>query len=1113
MIKGAIYSLALLLTLFLVVVLVEHFGYLSPIVRGCLFWFYVIAFLAITVGYVVIPLLKMFKLGKRISYEQAAVIIGDYFPEVSDKLLNLLQLQDMEASANSDLLRACIDQKTALLSPIPFRNAINIKANKKYLKYAAVPLLALLLLLALSPTTVTEPSRRLVNYNTVYERPAPFSFAIDNESLETPALEDFVLNVSVSGDAVPEEAFVVMGAQRFKMRQLDKTHFSYTFKQVRSSFDFHIMGGGVESKDYTLVVFPKPTIVDFSVALSYPAYVRRENEVLDNEGDLTVPRGTSLKWVFQTKDVDTLFFVEEQRVVAVAPDVNGRLSVSLRALSSLSYGFFVKNANAPTTDTLHYAIAVVNDAPPAIAVMESQDSSMPDRRLFYGRIKDDYGFSKLVFKVVISNVEDSSKKSVDIRPLPLSSESSQEFFYSFNLNELSLSPGDRVSYFFDVCDNNAIDGPQCASSQEFRFEIPTEKELDKILEKNTASAEHQAETSMSELKKLQQDINELMRKLVDKKELSWQDKKMLQELSERQKEVRSALDKMQQQLKENTALEQKYRDQSEQILEKQQELERLFNEVMDDKMKEMMNEIDKLMQETDKKKVQENLENLKISNEDLAKQIDQNIDLMKRLEMEKKVEETVKQMDQLAEKQRELSKQTESAKNSQKEQLQEKQKQLSDEFQKLKNDIKSIEQGYKELDPSAEFKSDKELQKKIESQQSEAEKQLNKGSNKKAAQQQQSAADDMEKLSEQLAEAQMNMEQQGLAEDAEMVRQLLKNLVRLSFSQEELMSSVNSIYIQDPRYQTLITRQSSLKKDFAVVADSLGAIAKRQINVASAITKEVGNANINLSKSLSNLLEFNQSFYGNSKNYNATKSMQYGMMSLNNLSLVLAESLDNMQNQMRQNQQQKKNGSCKRQGMKKQGSCSNPGNSKPSPKSMKQMQDELNKQLEALKKQLDKEGKQKNSGRKKIGEKGSMSETFAKMAAQQEMIRRMMQQYGQEMKQKEAGNSKLAKEIDDMMRQMEQTETDLVNKTITQQTIRRQQQIMSRMLEHEKAEMQREKEERRESHEAVESYNPSPADLEKFKRMQNSSTEMLRVAPASLTPFYKSKVNDYFYCM
>ena len=372
----------------------------------------------------------------------------------------------------------------------------------------------------------------------------------------------------------------------------------------------------------------------------------------------------------------------------------------------------------------------------------------------------------------------------------------------------------------------------------------------------------------------------------------------------------------------------------------------------------------------------------------------------------------------------------------------------------------------------------------------------------------------MDQLSEQLAEAEQNIEQQDLAEDAELIRRLLKNLVQLSFNQESLIGKVGSTYIQDPKYQSIISSQNKIKEDFKGVEDSLRAIAKRQVTVARVINKNLTTVNNSIAKSLSGLLEMNQTYYANYKNTQSSQSMQYAMTSFNNLALVMAESLDNMQNQMRQNQQKKNNGSCKNQGMKKQGNCSKPGKGKPSPKSMKQMQQELNKQMEALKKQLDKQGKNQQDGRKKIGDKSSMmmSEEFARMAAQQEMIRRMMQEYGQEMKQENAGNSKLLKEIDQLMKQMEETETDLVNRVISQQTINRQHQIMSRLLEHEKAEMQREKEERRESREGKDiPHQPSQSDLEKFKRLQNNNSDLFRSVPPTLSPYYKAKVSEYFY--
>ena len=1113
MIKGCIYSFTLLLSLFLLISLLEHFGYFSTIVRAILFWSYLALGLLVLGYYVAAPLLKMFRIGKVISYEEAARIIGAHFPEVQDRLLNLLQLQRQGVDRNDELLEAAIAQKTLTLSPVPFHQAINVKATRKYLKYAAVPLLAVVVMLLFSPTLLTEPSRRIAHYNTYYERPAPFSFYIENEVFEVAQQEDFELRVVIKGDAVPAEVFINIEGSIYRMYPVDKSHFSYLFKTVQRSCRFRLQASQVQSPEYELSVFPKPSVVDFQLLLSYPAYTGKPQESLMNDGDITVPQGTIVKWLFHTREVDSLHFSSQDKIYEAVPDGNGRISFSLRAMQTFEYAFSASNRYA-ASDTLKYAVSTIADVAPLISVVEMHDSLSPDRSFFSGRVKDDYGFSKLEFVVLKTNVQDTTKKEQTRTEIALTKESMQEFYYSINLAEVNLQPGDKLVYYFEVWDNDAIHGPKSSTSQQFELQVPTENELNDIIERNSNEAQERAQMSMSELKKMQEDINELMRRLVDKKEMDWQDKKDLQELAKKQQEVKEMLSKMQQQLMENKQLEQKYKDQSEKLMEKQKELDRLMNEVMNEEMKEMLKEIDKMMQEMDKKKVQEQLDKLKLDNEQLEKQLDQNIELMKRLEMEKKVEDAVRKAEQLSEKQRELSDKTEEAKDGkQRDEMLKEQQDLSRQFEELKQDIQQIQQEYKEIDKSLDFKVDKELLQQIDQHQKGAEEKLGKRKQKDASKQQKQAADELDKLSEQLAEAQTDMEQQDMAEDAEMVRRLLKNLVRLSFAQEALIGDVRSVYIQDPKYQTIIAGQNKIREDFKGVEDSLRSIAKRQLSVASVINKNVSDVNNNLSKSLSGLLDMNQSFYGNYKNTQSPQPMQYAMTSFNSLALVMAESLDKMQNEMRQNQQKKNQGNCKNTGKKKQGNCSNPGKGKPSPKSMKQMQQELNKQMEALKKQLEKQGNKPN-GRKKIGDKQGMqmSEEFARMAAQQEMIRRMMQEYGQEIKQNGQGNAKMMKEIDEMMRQMEQTETDLVNKVITQQTIKRQQQIMTRLLEHEKAEMQREKEERRESHEGREiPHQPTQSDIEQFKRLQEKNMELFRTVPPTLYPFYKTKVNDYFY--
>jgi hypothetical protein len=137
-----------------------------------------------------------------------------------------------------------------------------------------------------------------------------------------------------------------------------------------------------------------------------------------------------------------------------------------------------------------------------------------------------------------------------------------------------------------------------------------------------------------------------------------------------------------------------------------------------------------------------------------------------------------------------------------------------------------------------------------------------------------------------------------------------------------------------------------------------------------------------------------------------------------------------------------------------------------------------------------------------------MSEEFARSAAEQEAIRKMMQEYQSELKKEGKG---YGGEIDKMLKEMEETEKDLVNKRITQQTINRVQQIQTRLLESERAEMKREQEEKRESREAKQIPNYTIPSFIEQQLNKKKEIELYKTIPPTLNHFYKDKVNSYFY--
>jgi hypothetical protein len=130
------------------------------------------------------------------------------------------------------------------------------------------------------------------------------------------------------------------------------------------------------------------------------------------------------------------------------------------------------------------------------------------------------------------------------------------------------------------------------------------------------------------------------------------------------------------------------------------------------------------------------------------------------------------------------------------------------------------------------------------------------------------------------------------------------------------------------------------------------------------------------------------------------------------------------------------------------------------------------------------------------------------MAAQQEAIRKELQQMRDEMAKEGKGNDG---NLNKMIQDMEMNETDLVNKTITTQTLNRQKEILTRLLESEKAMRQREQEERRESTEAKDKVYSNPKNFFEYNRIKIRETELLKTVPPSLKPFYKNKVSAYFY--
>ena len=542
LIKGGIYFFIGCLLLFLTVNLFEYLGKFNTTVRTALFYTFLFGNLYLLSKYILIPLLKLNRLGKIIDHKTAANIIGKHFNTVQDKLLNILQLKELfdNQEISSSLINASVDQKIEDLKPVPFSGAINFKENKKYLKYAIAPILLLLLIVFAAPKIITDSTERLIDHRTYFELVAPFQFNVMNNELKAVQFEDFQLMVKITGDEIPQKVYLNINNNTFKLNKKSKLEFSHTFKNLQNALSFSLFADGFSSQPYDLVVLPNPIILNFDIKLDYPNYLGRKDEELHNSGELRVPEGTTVTWNFTAQSTRKIKLSFNDTVVYAKQSGFNSFSFTKRLKESGGYIIVPSNTELTSKDSISYNINVIPDLYPTIEMEEQIDSSSNKLYYFMGEIKDDHGLTKLTFNYRYINSSDTSIKILENNAVDISIHKNttiDQFFHYWDLYELSISSGDVIEYYFKVWDNDAVNGRKSTRSKTRIFKAPSKSELKEITEQANENIKKQLGARMDEAKELKEDIKKFREKILAKKQLDWQDKKALEELLKKQKEL------------------------------------------------------------------------------------------------------------------------------------------------------------------------------------------------------------------------------------------------------------------------------------------------------------------------------------------------------------------------------------------------------------------------------------------------------------------------------------------------------------------------------------------------------------------------------------------------
>ncbi|MBS1616774.1 MAG: DUF4175 family protein [Bacteroidetes bacterium] len=1110
--RGGLILLSCVLTYFLLVSVSEYYLYLPVWVKLCIVSAFVLLGGGALIGLIILPLMKMAHLGKTLSHEEAARIVGRHFPEVSDKLLNILQLnQAAPGTASRELIEASIDQKAAQISVVPILGAIDLKKNRRYLRFLLPVLLVGLFLFIAAPNIFKEGSSRLLQPATAFERPAPFRFLIDEDSLKATRNSDFNLNIRLEGSALPAELFIETGKERIPARALNNHAFQYQFRNVNQPILFRLFAAGYYSKNYTLEVLQPPLLKALRIQIDYPDYTGRHDEMLTTLGDMNLPVGTRVGYTLLTGFCkEALLQWSSGEKVLLKAQGGGLFSYQHQFLQDTSYTLFLHNTQTPEGPGYHYQVQVIPDQYPVVQVQEFRDTVTGQQIILTGTAGDDYGISRVLFHYEITGPDG---KSLGQQSFPLSSGGSTliSFQKYFDLQTLKLQPGQKISYYVEAFDNDAIHGPKSARSATMVYAMLNHQQIDSAISANARQINAGLSSSAQQAKSIQQDLKEASEKILQSSDIEFEQRQQLQELADKQEQLKAKMEAAAKRLEEQEkqSLQKPF---SQDLRDKQQEVKKQLDNLLNHELAEQMKKLQELMSKLNKEDAQKTLQQMQEQNKLFSMDMERMKELMKQLETQMRLEELANKADELAQKQENLKQQTDAGKQSNQE-LSKQQEALQKELKKtLNDDLKALQKLASGLEQKMKLAKPGEQGEKAGEQMQQSQQQLQQGNSSQSSQSQKKAAENLKGMAEALRgmAGGMNIEQIDI--DIRATRQLLTNLIRLSFDQEDLMNKVRNTSTASQAFLGNMREQARLHTASQMIRDSLFGLSKRVFKLAPTVNKETGELERNMKLATGSL---EQRQVGD-----ALTRQQYVMTHTNNLALMLNELLAHL---MQMRSQSMSSGA--------QGSCTKPGGSSPKPGASKQLSDIITQQQQ-LGQQMGKQAGQKpgqaqqGEGSKQAGKSGQNgsggtgqgsgsegnneygdAEKLARLAEQQAQIRRQLEDLQSRLKGSGMGQNK---ELQEIQKQMDRNETDIVNRRLSAELMMRQQEILTRLLKAEQSLREQEQDNKRASQVGKDLPRPTPPELEQLLQNRQQILESYRSVPPQLKPYYRQMVDTYF---
>jgi len=1104
LLQGVSKFLVVVLAAVIAVSAVEAVGRFATVGRLMLLMMLGLVSMAALIKFLVLPLLQ-----KSFNPDAVAKVVGEAFPSLKDRLVNALQVY--HESAGNPFAAAALKRVEKEAAPFNFEQAISLDKAKKTGGVAATSVMVAALLFALSPLGLNKALVRIVKFNEDFTPPPPFKIISLSKDIEIAKGGDAELRFRVVENPESETPLEVRRLtlklidengfewQELKLVQDSTGEFAYQLKNQKQPLVYFaesdVAGKIISSEKHRLTVLDKPRLEMFQLALVPPAYSRLSVQQLEpNFGDAVALKGSKVSLRLKaSKPIQAATLIANDTLL-MPMQVSGDSALLTFVLKDdIAYQLEAYDrAQMRTEKSAIYHIRVLPDEYPTIRILqpETKETTLPESLIqpLTIELKDDFGFSKLSlkFRVTKSEVGEPEQEFREL-PISLSGEGSQIdkiVNFTWNLNKVGVVAGDELEFYAEVHDNDAVSGYKAARTDFYRFRLPSLEEVFAEVEQAEKNATEALEKKIEEAKSIQEQLEKVQNELRQKNRSNWQDRKVLEQALKKQEELQKSaaaisdeLQKMMQQMQERQLV-------SEETLQKYQEVQRLMDEINSPELKEAMRQLQEALAQVNDQQLRQALEKMTFNEEQLRKSLERTKELLQRIQLERKIDELARRMNEMIRKQEELRAETmqQSKKNS------EKFKELQKEQDRLEKDLKEFEQARQELEskmknfPKQEQLPMEELEKlraqaeqdELEKDVSEAEEKLREQNAEAAAEKQQSALQKMKQRQKQIAEMKQELSRQRRQELLEAMQNAARSALELSKEQEALKKETEQIRNQASFEQSreIAQNQQQILESLKQLQESISKIGKKSSKIRAEMSRQLVRAEEQMEQSIASMEARNAP--------QAAQNMKEAMHMLNEFAQQTSEMLAQMMGQQGKDGQGESGDSLSElmQGLSDQ-------------------QSELNGETQSL-----------MQGRNQA----DRAQRLAQLAAQQRLIQEQLKQLAQRQaqRQNEGKGNELMGNLEKLAEEMEEAAKSLEQQDLSRELVKRQQQILSRMLQSTKSLQRREFEEQREAKTAKNFVRKSPAEIESQTGRSKIQDALNRLREKGYSDDYQKLIRRYY---